>query len=283
MDDNKNLESRLALVGLTVLVVVTLFAFAFLFLDAANLFSGSDSEAKPTQDASASERDEEQIAQEIRELQEQMNLYQAQLDSPYLLLVSEEAPLPAGYEVEVVPLDGDNSKYQLEAAAATALNQFAAAAEQAGFRITVDAAYRTEKQQKDAYEKARDEFVDRGYKKTVAETMAANSVGLVNCSEHQLGLAVDLKIQDPNLKGNDGKTFQEFLSENFHKYGFILSYPAGEESVTGHEADANHYRFVGVDAAVEMKEKGYVLTEYRDYISSKLNQCKEKIAAKENK
>lgn len=212
-----------------------------------------------------------------------MNLYQAQLDSPYLLWVSQDAPLPSGYEVEVAPLGGANGDYQLEIAAAAAMNQFIDAAKKAGFEITVDAAYRTEKQQKAAYEKARDKFAESGYPRSVAESMAASSVGLVNCSEHQLGLAVDLKIKDPNLKGNDDKTLQQFISENFHKYGFILSYPVGEEDVTGHDADANHYRFVGVDAAMEMHEKGYVLTEYRDYISSKINQCKEKIAAKETK
>ena len=54
----------------------------------------------------------------------------------------------------------------------------------------------------------------------------------------------------------------KWLSENMSNYGFILRYPKGKEEITGYEYEPWHLRYVGVDDAKEITEKGLTLEEY---------------------
>ena len=73
-------------------------------------------------------------------------------------------------------------------------------------------------------------------------------------SEHQAGLAVDI----------NGATYDLYfwLQENSYKYGFIFRYPGSKTEITGVAEEVWHYRYVGVEAATEMYEKGLCLEEY---------------------
>ena len=86
-----------------------------------------------------------------------------------------------------------------------------------------------------------------------------------------------------NLLGVDGRSFEEYLNDTMHKYGYILSYPTGKETQTGHDANTVHYRYVGVAAATEMKERNLTLAEYRDYLQTQIDYLKQYIQSKENK
>lgn len=83
-------------------------------------------------------------------------------------------------------------------------------------------------------------------------------------SEHQTGLCMDLiSTQNPVLD----ETFADnpaygWLTENAHNFGFILRYPKGKESTTGYTYEPWHYRFVGVETATKIYEKGLTLEEY---------------------
>ncbi len=71
-------------------------------------------------------------------------------------------------------------------------------------------------------------------------------------SEHQLGTALDFST--PDLAGTlggfgDTKAY-EWLKENAHKYGFILSYPEGNSYYV---YEPWHWRFVGEDLASDLK------------------------------
>ncbi len=281
MDEQKTTENRLALIGLTVLTVITLAVFAFCFLGAGDLFSGNEEnpQVNHSDDASTEGQttDSEQLASIIADVQIKMNRFQTQLDSPYLLEVNEDTPLPEGYEVgELVALTGSDS-LKLESNAAAKMNEFLAAADKAGFDVTVTAAYRTEKQQEKAYNDAVQGYMNAGYPVETARSMAAASVGSVNSSEHQLGFAVDFSQKEMSYLGADGRSFEEFLTDNMAKYGFILSYPAKKEDLTGHEANTVHYRYVGVEAAAEMSDRQYTLPEYRDYLSTQIEVQKQYI------
>lgn len=287
MDERKTTENRLALIGLTVLTVITLAVFAFCFLGAGDLFSPEqeDPEVNQSSDSTDSQQttDSEQLSSIIAEVQTKMNNFQTQLDSPYLLLVSETSPLPEGYEVgELVLLTGYRT-LKLESTAAAKFNEFLAAADKAGYFASLNAAYRTEKEQKKAYDDAVQGYMNAGYPAETARSMAASSVGSVNCSEHQLGFAVDFSPKEMTLLGSDGRSFEEYLNDNIYKYGFILSYPAGEEEQTGHEANTVHYRYVGVEAAAEMKEERWTLGEYRDYLQTQIDYLKQYVQSLENK
>ena len=95
---------------------------------------------------------------------------------------------------------------------------------------------------------------------------AYKSVALPGHSEHQLGVAVDLSGKSVNYAstvytfGNvpEGK----WLVENSYKYGFILSYPKGKESITGYIYEPWHFRYVGVSFAKEIFDSEKTIVEY---------------------
>ncbi len=83
-------------------------------------------------------------------------------------------------------------------------------------------------------------------------------------SEHTTGLALDI-LSENHETANDayGETPEgRWLVENAHRYGFILRYPEGKEHITGVIYEPWHYRYVGVEAATEIWERGICLEEY---------------------
>ncbi len=73
-------------------------------------------------------------------------------------------------------------------------------------------------------------------------------------SEHQLGTAVDFTTRE---LGENFTTFAntkayEWMLENAHRFGFILSYPEGNEYYI---FEPWHWRFVGVELATNLYEK----------------------------
>lgn len=76
-------------------------------------------------------------------------------------------------------------------------------------------------------------------------------------SEHQLGTAIDFSSPSTNYTLENFDTTKEFewLQENAHRYGFVLSYPKGNKYYT---YEPWHWRFVGTDLAKKLhKEKKY--------------------------
>ena len=80
-------------------------------------------------------------------------------------------------------------------------------------------------------------------------------------SEHQTGLALDMYDTDDNSTFA-GTPSANWLAENAHKFGFILRYPKGKESITGIMYESWHFRFVGRTVATEIYENGWTLEEY---------------------
>lgn len=56
--------------------------------------------------------------------------------------------------------------------------------------------------------------------------------------------------------------------EHCWDYGFILRYPEGKEEVTGYCFEPWHYRYVGVETALAVKESGLTFDEYMEQTSS---------------
>jgi len=84
-------------------------------------------------------------------------------------------------------------------------------------------------------------------------------------SEHQTGLAVDL---DDGRGCNLNVCFRDtpggkWLAANSWKYGFILRYGEGWQPIVGYRFEPWHYRYVGIELATDMHEKGIrTLEEY---------------------
>lgn len=111
-----------------------------------------------------------------------------------------------------------------------------------GFIIT--SGYRTRERQREIY----------------AES-PAGIAALPGTSEHETGLAFDVTA----MRGDGGfETTKQFdwLEKNCWSYGFILRYPADKEHITGISYEPWHYRYVGVDAALQMRNLNLTLEEY---------------------
>ena len=98
-----------------------------------------------------------------------------------------------------------------------------------------------------------------GKEEKEAVNEAVTSVNIPASSEHNAGLSVDIISRDADFA--DTEEYKWLLS-NAHKYGFILRYPENKVKATGVEFKPYHWRFVGINAAKEMKKTGQCLEEY---------------------
>lgn len=87
---------------------------------------------------------------------------------------------------------------------------------------------------------------------TAADTVSARP----GYSEHQTGLAADLKNGSCVLECFSSTVAYTWLQANAADYGFIERYPSGLSGITGYAPEAWHWRYVGVDVAKDMKSKG---------------------------
>ena len=158
-------------------------------------------------------------------------------------------------------------EFLLEERAARALTQMLSALGEAlgkNAPAIVTSAYRSYSYQKALYDKYVQNRIARGMSPKDAEADASRTSAKAGESEHQSGLCVDLLERGERYLS---VSFEEsdcfaWLSENAHKYGYILRYPKGKEDITKYDYEPWHYRFVGVDAARVIYEDKICLEEY---------------------
>ena len=76
-------------------------------------------------------------------------------------------------------------------------------------------------------------------------------------SEHQTGLAIDVNTVDDSF---DGTNESDWLKENCYRYGFIIRYPKGKDTITGYKYEPWHIRYVGKDLASKLYNNGDWIT-----------------------
>ena len=67
-----------------------------------------------------------------------------------------------------------------------------------------------------------------------------------------MGLAVDISGEAANI----------WLAEHCWEYGFILRYTEEKASITGITNEPWHFRYVGREISMDMKDSGLCLEEY---------------------
>lgn len=152
---------------------------------------------------------------------------------------------------DLVSVDG----YLFSAKAAPSLRAMLAAAANDGLTISLTSTYRSYENQITTY---------NGWVATNGSTEAADTVSArPGYSEHQTGLAADLGTAGCVLECFAGTPHYAWLQQNAAKYGFVQRYYAGHEATTGYNPEAWHYRYVGTETALDMKDKGIkTLEEY---------------------
>lgn len=130
-----------------------------------------------------------------------------------------------------------------------------------GINIIVDSAFRSGNYQQMILDKLISEKGNEAYK----------LIALPGASEHQTGLAVDFAIYENGIYNDDIKEDDKeaiWLKDNAWKYGFILRYPKGKEDITGFNFEPWHYRFVGLELALELYQTNQTLEEYKKCVKS---------------
>lgn len=129
-------------------------------------------------------------------------------------------------------------------------------AKEEGLTLIITSGYRNYNVQKGLYEE---------YQEIYGEKEADRVAAKPGYSEHQTGLALDIVTYDVIMEEFEQTEEFKWMQENAHKYGFILRYPKGKESITGYDYESWHYRYVGIETATKIHELDITFDEYYTY------------------
>ena len=191
----------------------------------------------------------------------------------YLILVNKFEPVPAGLADNLTLREvGDKL---LEYQAAEQLEKMLAAAAEDGVKIKIISGYRSDDYQQLLWEKEISKEMGCGLDYNSAVAKVGRTLALPGCSEHSTGLAADLGTENSDDVQLDfyRTAAGKWLCGHAAKYGFILRYPRMKEHITGIDYEPWHYRYVGHEAAVLIKESGICLEEFLHFYSDKYTQC----------
>ena len=200
--------------------------------------------------------DPEESAQSTKEM-----IVVYDVDSPDSLttVVNKQRPMgPLAWAPDDLVLPqgiGNEWGHVLRAEAAQALEEMHAAASAAGAPFIITSGYRSYDTQLGLY---------ASYAARSGEAAADTYSARAGFSEHQTGLAVDL--HESTAYCYLQSCFEEtatgaWLREHAPDFGFILRYPLGETDVVGYKYEPWHFRYVGRDVALAMREAGEVNLE----------------------
>jgi D-alanyl-D-alanine carboxypeptidase len=187
--------------------------------------------------------------------------------SDLLVLVNKEYKLPSTYAPSDLVTVGESvirrgSSYQLRTIVINDLKNLVSDAKSEGIDLSIVSAYRSYSTQATTYQY----WVNyNGGCVSCADRISARA----GHSQHQLGTTLDFSSNEINdtlgIKFGDTNA-SGWLKENAYRYGFVLSFPQGYESTTGFSYEPWHYRYIGKENALEMKNSGRIL---ETYLSSK--------------
>jgi len=151
---------------------------------------------------------------------------------------------------------GDSNTKKLRKVAADALEELIAGAAADGYQIKMRTGFRSYDYQVTLF---------NSYAQKNGEEAANKFSARAGESEHQSGLCCD--VSSPSVGWAISYEYDDtpegkWLEEHGHEYGFIIRYLPGKEDITGYNAEPWHIRYVGIDAATEIYEKGICFEEY---------------------
>ena len=137
-----------------------------------------------------------------------------------------------------------------------ALRQMLDAADAAGYDIRCRSGYRSYTEQEATF---------NYWVSVLGYDEAVRVSAMPGHSEHQLGTACDLTSPEVGwdlIESFGGTAPGQWLEAHAHEYGWALSYPAGQEAVTGYAYEPWHFRYIGAGEAAAWKASGLTLGEY---------------------
>ena len=198
---------------------------------------------------------------ELRETFQLCQQAQYQLEDWRLLLVNRWNSVPEAYEITLKKLPNG---LQVDERVYDDLTAMLADCGKAGLHPIVCSAYRDTATQTRLHQNKIFRLRAAGYTQEAAEQEALRWVAAPGTSEHHTGMAVDIvSASYQKLTKQQEKTAeQKWLMEHCWEYGFILRYPTNKSEITGIGYEPWHYRYVGREAALAMRDSGLCLEEY---------------------
>nr|WP_326185312.1 M15 family metallopeptidase [uncultured Oscillibacter sp.] len=178
-----------------------------------------------------------------------------------LLLVNPWNSLPEDFTVELQTL---SNGMKVDERIVEDLNAMLADCRKAGLRPRICSAYRPLETQTRLYNNKIARLRAAGYSREAAVKEAGRWVAVPGTSEHQTGLALDIVAADYQVldKRQEETAEQKWLMEHCWEYGFILRYPSDKSEITGIGYEPWHYRYVGREAALAIRDSGLCFEEY---------------------
>jgi D-alanyl-D-alanine carboxypeptidase len=178
-----------------------------------------------------------------------------------VLLVNPWNHMPGDYELNLVEIEDG---YFVDESCLEALKAMMAAMREQGMLPLFSSAHRNRAQQQGIWNNYVQRYLAQGYDEATANAMTAAYVAVPGTSEHHTGLAVDIVGHDYFYGSYPGSTraVQAWLKEHCWEYGFILRYTKEKQSITGFAAETWHFRYVGIEVSMDMKDSGLCLEEY---------------------
>ena len=183
-----------------------------------------------------------------------------------LFIPADLVPLKDVLNTKLVKIKYKDTKAVREAA--EALEKMLEAAKADGVtKWQVSTAYRSWKQQENTLNSKINSYLkqNKGWSRKKARNAALNTVAEPGCSEHQLGLAIDINV--PGTSSFAGTKQCKWLHAHCWEYGFIVRYTKEKKAITGIDEEAWHIRYVGVKHALRIRDLGLCLEEYLDGIA----------------
>lgn len=136
--------------------------------------------------------------------------------------------------------------------------------EEAGMKFYIVSAYRSMEDQKKVFNENMQMRVNEGDSYIDAYYNTKKVIAAPNCSEHSLGLSLDIVSSEYDALDEAQADTKEakWMAENAYKYGFILRYPKDKEKITHISFEPWHYRYVGKEVAEKIKSKNITFEEY---------------------
>jgi D-alanyl-D-alanine carboxypeptidase len=177
------------------------------------------------------------------------------------VIVNKHRPLkpanyvPANLVQPRVALAVTGEAAQLNSTTAAAAERMFAAAAADGVTMTLASGYRSYATQTVTY---------NGWVSSQGRAAADTASARPGYSEHQTGWSFDIG------DGGGACSFQPCFAEqpaavwakaNAHRFGFVVRYPWMQHTITGYFYESWHLRYVGVEAATDMRKRGIATLE----------------------
>lgn len=167
-----------------------------------------------------------------------------------VVLVNRKNRVPSYYETDLVTVTGWQ---KVDRRCYDSLMRMLADCNAAGIEYIFNSGYRSRSEQTLILEtRTQEHMANYNLDYDAARAKALQTVAIPGTSEHHLGLAVDLL----------GAEAIAWFTEHCWDYGFIIRYTAEKQPITGFIDEPWHFRYVGTEVSLDMKDSGLCLEEY---------------------